>query len=298
MKILITGGSGLLGQYLNIALSKRNSILTVYNLNEGNCRLFPNAKLNISDKEKLREIFITFKPETVIHTAAISRPESCDELPIDYVMDVNVNASIEIARLCHIHKAKLIFTSTDLVYDGDQGQMLNEESKLSPVSLYASTKLQSEDGIRNNSDNYIILRTSLLFGMGLNGSVNNFHNMYYSFKNNKSVKLFYDQFRTPLSLKDASRLIEKLIRSDAKNTILNFGGKERVSRVELGEILCTLGQFDNSLIERTSMYDIPKLHKVADVSMNTEKMNSLGLIQKSIDESVIEILSNELKVES
>jgi len=293
MKILITGGSGLLGQYLNITLSVSNSILTIYNSNEGNCTSYRSEKTDLNDLKKLKEIFLTFKPDVVIHTAAISRPESCNELPLDTVMNINVTSSVQLARLCSRNKAKLIFTSTDLVYDGDAGQMLSEDSVINPVSLYAQTKIQSETEIMNIFDNYIILRTSLLYGLGLNHSVNNFHLMYHNFMSNKPVRLFYDQFRTPLALRDAAELIEELIKTDVKDITLNFGGKERVSRAELGEILCELGNFDKALIEKISMSDVTALNKVADVSMNTDKLKSLGLNQKSIEESIHIILNNE-----
>lgn len=293
MKILITGGSGLLGQYLNIALSKENDILTLYNSNDGNCKEYNSVKCELTDFEKLKELISFFKPQTVIHIAAISRPETCDKLPEEYVLDVNVNSTKAIAESCDSINAKLIFTSTDLVYDGDSGEMQKEESVPNPVSLYAKTKLYSEHEIQNIFENFIILRTSLLYGLGKNHSVNNFHNMYYSFKKNQSVRLFYDQYRTPLSLIDAAGLIERIIKSDVKNIVLNFGGRERVSRVELGERLCELTNTDKALIEKTSMYDVPELYKVADVSMNTEKLQSLGLMQKSIEESILEIIKND-----
>lgn len=292
MKILITGGSGLLGQYLNLSLSSENQILSLYNSFPGNCPQFNSARVNLTDHERLKSIFLDFKPNTVIHTAAISRPETCDELPEHFVVDVNVNATKRIAELCMIHNAKLIYTSTDLVYNGDRGMMLVENAELNPISLYAETKLQAENEIKRTFDNYIILRTSLLYGIGLNHSVNNFHNMYFSFKNKKSVKLFYDQFRTPLSLLDAARLINELTSIDVKNIVINFGGTRRVSRVELGEILCDLGKFDRSLIMETSMQSAPLLHKVADVSMDTTLLQSIGLKQQTIEESISEILKS------
>jgi dTDP-4-dehydrorhamnose reductase len=291
MKILITGGSGLLGQYLNVALSKENEILTLYNSNEGNCKNYSSEKLALTDYKKLSDIFNFFRPDIVVHTAAISRPELCDKLPRNFVLNVNVNSTKEISRLCEKYEAKMIFTSTDLVYDGDSGLMLTEESKINPISLYAETKLQSEAEIKDTFDNYIILRTSLLYGIGLNHSVNNFHNMYFNFRSNKKVKLFYDQFRTPLALADAAELISRLIRLNIKNITLNFGGRERVSRTELGEMLCDICNFDRNLIERISMAEVPTLHKVSDVSMNTNKLQALGLNQKSIQESIAEMMS-------
>ena len=64
--------------------------------------------------------------------------------------------------------------------------------------------------------------------------------MYEELKNNRLVKLFADQFRTPISLNDASRIIAHLTEMDLKGETINLGGLERVSRYELGEILCAL----------------------------------------------------------
>ncbi|HMS64437.1 MAG TPA: NAD(P)-dependent oxidoreductase [Ignavibacteria bacterium] len=297
MKILITGGSGLLGQYLNCELYTDNEILTLYNENEGNCREFNSLKSDLSDIINLEKIFSEFKPDVVIHSAAISRPEQCDALPEEYVRNVNIVLTENFAELCLKYNSKLIFTSTDLVYDGDQGRMLTEESILNPVSFYAATKVESEESIKKIFDNYIILRTSLLYGMGMNHSVNNFHIMYNNFVENKRSKLFYDQFRTPLSLKNAAEIISELITKDIKNVVLNFGGRERVSRVEIAEITCDVCNFDRSLIEKVSMYEVENLHKVADVSLNTDKLQSFGIKQKSIEESVSEIV-RKLKVKS
>jgi dTDP-4-dehydrorhamnose reductase len=90
------------------------------------------------------------------------------------VYNVNVNATQEIAELCDKYSAKLIYTSTDLVYAGYRGSMLNEESKLIPVSLYAETKLMGEIKIQETFDNYLNLRIALLYGFGLGKKKNHF----------------------------------------------------------------------------------------------------------------------------
>lgn len=292
MKILITGGSGLLGQYLNIALSKTNTILSLYNSNPGNCLNYNSYKIDITDSDKLRVLVAEFNPDVIIHTAAVSRPELCDSLPEKDVIGININSVKNLAELCDSLNAKLIFTSTDLVYDGERNTLAVESEIPKPVSFYAETKAQSEAEIISVFDNYLILRTSLLYGLGFNHSVNNFHGMYNNLINGLPVKLFYDQFRTPLSLRDAADLISKLLLPEIKNTTLNFGGPERVSRCELGELLCDIADFDRSLIIPISMNDLPGLHKVSDVSMNTERLNSLGIRQKNIEESLFDIIKN------
>lgn len=294
MKILITGGSGLLGQYLNKILSSSHEILTLYFGNTGNCLEFNSEKTDVTDLKSLEKVFDTFKPDVVIHTAAVSRPELCDKLDRDFVFKINVKSTEFLAQLSEESDSLLIFTSTDLVYDGDTGGMLDENSRINPVSFYAETKVNSEELIRKYTGKYIILRTSLLYGIGLNHSTNNFHSTLLNFREGKTSRLFYDQFRTPLALHDAAQIIRDLITLGVSGETLNFGGFERVSRTGLGEILCRAGNFDSSLIERISMSDAPGLYKVADVSMNTEKLRSYGIRQRTIEQSVIEILNNDV----
>lgn len=294
MRILITGGSGLLGQYLNLHLSIENEILTVHNSTPGNCLNYMNMKTDLTGFNDLRNLFSLFNPETLIHTAAISRPEECDRLPAEQVLDVNFNLNKYLTELCNEFKCRFIFTSTDLVYDGNSGKYLEENSMVNPLSLYARTKLDSENYISDNSENYLILRTSLLYGIGLNGSTCNFHQMLNKFKTGEMVKLFHDQYRTPLSLNDAALVIRKIVNSDIKNIILNFGGRERVSRAELGEMTCDIFKYDNSLIEKISLKDAEVNNKVYDVSMNTDLLNSFGVKQMGVEESLIKIYLEEL----
>ncbi len=293
MKILITGGSGLLGQYLNLQLAKNNEILTFYNSQIGNCKNFNSARVDITNQEKLNEIFSSFKPEVVIHTAAVSNPNIASKLSSKDVYKINVNATKNFAELCEKYKSKLIYTSTDLVYAGYRGSMLVEEGKLIPVSIYAETKLMGEVKIQETFDDYIILRTALMYGIGLNNSKCHFHEMYNNLKDGKQARLFTDQFRTPLALLDAARMIDELIQKDIKNEIINFGGPERVSRFQLGEKLCEATSLDKNLLIPISMNDIPDMPQVADVSMNTDKLKSYGIKQNSIDECISQIIKGK-----
>ncbi len=290
MKILITGGSGLLGQYLNIELSKQNQILTIYNSNTGNCNEFNSINADILNFDTIEELFEDFNPDVVIHTAAVTTTMPDKSISSKHIFDLNVNATLKIAELCKKYKSKLIYTSTDLVYAGYRGSMLKEDAKLIPVSIYAETKLMGEIKIREAFDNFIILRTALLFGFGLNHSTNHFHKMYNDLADGKPVKLFTDQFRTPISLIEAAKVISELIQLDIKSEIINLGGPERISRYELGKRLCEIGGFDKNFLQQIKMDDVKNLPKVADVSMNTDKLVTLGIKTKSLDEMISEII--------
>lgn len=291
MKILITGGSGLLGQYLNIELSKNNSILTIFNNNIRNSKNYNSIRLDINDNYKMDEIFSSFNPDVVVHTAAISNPKIASQIDSKLVYNTNVIATRNIAELCSRFNAKLVYSSTDLVYAGYKGSMLKEDSKLMPVSFYAESKLMGEVKIREIFDNYLILRIALLYGYGLNNSYNHFHQMYLNLKNKIPVKLFNDQFRTPIELNDAAKIINQLIGNEIISETINIGGKERLSRFQLGELLCKKAGFDSSLLQKIIMDELPDIPKVEDVSLDTSKLQSYGINQSSVEDSIANFLS-------
>jgi dTDP-4-dehydrorhamnose reductase len=290
MRIFITGGSGSLGQYLNLVLSREHEILTQYNSKQGNCLQYNSVQADITDYKKIKLLLMEFKPNVIIHTAAITSVQIAEKLPSKFVFEVNVNATEKLAKLSSDLGAKLFYLSTDLVYAGYRGSMLKEDGKLIPASFYAESKLMGEEKIKSASNEFIILRTGLLYGFGSNGSTNFFDYMFHNLKNKKPVKLFSDQFRTPLSLWEAARIISELCKIKINNEIINFGGIERVSRLELGNRLCKIAGLDCTLLHGISMYDTPDIPDAADVSMNTNKLQSLGIKLLSIDESLIEIM--------
>lgn len=289
-KILITGGSGLLGQYINIEAAKFFELLTMFNSNVGNCDKFNNVNANIKNFDSVKELFTSFKPDIVIHTAAITNPVPRPGQSSKEIYATNVNATKNIAKLCRQFNAKLIYTSTDLVYAGYRGSMLTEDAKLIPASLYAETKLVAEMKIKETLENYLILRTALLYGFGLSHSRSHFHKMNDELKNNRPVKLFTDQYRTPIELSEASKIIIQLARMDLMNETINVGGVERVSRFELGEILCSAAGYNKSLLQKITIDELPKVPKVEDVSLNTGKLQSFGIKQETIKENILKLI--------
>lgn len=292
LKILITGGSGTLGQYLNLHLSKYFTILTLYNSNAGNCADYNSRKVDLTDLQLLQKVFDDYQPDVVVHTAAIASPILAETANAAFVYDVNVTATKNLADLCGASNAKIIYTSTDLVYAGYRGMMLGENSKLVPISFYAETKLMGEEKIKSSADNFIILRTALLYGFGMNHSQTHFQQMYENLKHGKEVKLYTDQYRTPLELNDAARMIGELIKKNIKSEIINFGGSQRVSRFQLGELLCDIAGLDKSLLIASRMSDLQNYPAVEDVSMNISKLNSCGIFPSTIEESIRTSLEN------
>lgn len=279
-----------MGSYLNNELSKKFEILTTFINTKGDSDYYQNKKLDITDYNGVRETFAGFKPDVVVHTAAISNQKKADKLPADIVRKINVEGTENIAGLCREYGARLLFLSTDLVYDGNQGSMLTENAKLNPASLYAETKLEAEEKIQSKAGDYVILRSALMYGLVNRPEDNYFQFMYESLKNEQTVRLFYDQFRTPLWLGDAARMIKEIIDFVEIRRTFNFGGLERLSRWDMGEILCSIAGLDKDLLVKRSMYDIDGLPKVPDVSMNTDSLQAYGIKAGKYEERVEQIL--------
>jgi dTDP-4-dehydrorhamnose reductase len=289
MKILITGGSGLLGQYLNIELSKNYTILTLYHENIRNCKDYNSTNINLTNTQELRKIFKSFHPEVVIHAAAVSNPMQAAQIDPGLVYNINVNVTKELSILCAENDTRLFYTSTDLVYAGNRGSMLKEDAKLFPASFYAESKLMGEVKIKEIFKNYMILRVALLYGYSLSNSYNHFHRMYVNLMNNMPVRVFTDQFRSPIEISNTAEIINQLIQADIIGETINIGGLERVSRFQLGEILCDIAGFDRNLLVPVTMDEMPDLPKVEDVSMDTGKLQSYNIRQKTIEDSIREL---------
>ncbi|GMU87195.1 MAG: hypothetical protein AMXMBFR48_24360 [Ignavibacteriales bacterium] len=292
LRILITGGSGLLGQYLNKALSQKYEILTCWNKHQGNCTDYPNLRLDLTNNDKITGTVREFQPDVIVHAAAFASPILPPEISTAYVNQVNVTATALLAKLAQEQVARMIYTSTDLVYAGYRGSMLTESAKLVPLSLYAETKLIGEGKVARECENHVILRTSLMYGIGLNHAVSHFTGMVKALREGNPIKLFTDQIRTPLSYPDAARMIGEIIERSEISGIYNFGGKDRLSRFEMGEILCKLGGFDTSLLIPSSCRDIPNYPAVEDVSLNTDKLGESGIYANSYEHEVKTLLGN------
>jgi nucleoside-diphosphate-sugar epimerase len=215
MRILVTGGLGYLGSVLTIELLNRGFDVSIADIKlYGNflpeevkekVRIFENDIRNSAIKEAIKD------SDVVVHLAAIVGDPACDLIK-QQAVDINLNGTKNILKLCNKHNKKLIFTSTCSVY-GASNRILKESSKTLPLSIYALTKLASENLIERYGKSFTIFRLATLFGysprMRFDLVVNTFIGNAIQ---NKEITVFGgDQWRPFLHVKDASDAIIKTI---------------------------------------------------------------------------------------
>lgn len=208
MRILITGGQGMLARTLVSALEA-----------EGGYEIFApgRAELDITNADSVTRVFADFKPGTVLHCAAYTKVDQCED-ERELAFAVNNQGSANVAQACTSVGARLIAFSTDYVFDGAKDGAYSEfDNATGGVNVYGESKWAGECSIRLNCPDHIIARVSWLYGPGGPSFV---HTMLrLNKKGVPCLKVVDDQFGNPTStLAVAQAVLCLLQRPDLKGT--------------------------------------------------------------------------------
>ena len=243
---LLTGSSGFLGRYLlKYSPPDDQKIIAHYRTEPpahyGRDVQFVQLDFLEDDWSALE----TLRPELIIHTAAMAAIDECEVKP-EISHHINFEATRRLTDLAAERQARFIFISSDVVFDGSKGQY-REDDLPNPQSVYANSKLQAENYVLEHLPDAVVLRPSVFYGLTLNGRPSFTQTMLRNLHEGKQVFLFTDQFRSPLLVNNLAEATWEIADMDF-NGILHMGGPERMSRMEMGEVLCDLFKLDRSLL--------------------------------------------------
>lgn len=212
MKILITGAKGMMGSDLMKVLSQKKE----YNLIGATRNDF-----DITDYSQTLQFLKDKRPDIVIHAAAYTKVDDCESHP-ETAYKVNEAGTKNVASGCKDINAKLICISTDYIFNGRKNIPYLENDIPEPLSVYGDSKLKGEQAVQDNLNDFIIVRTSWLFGRNGNNFISA---ILKQAEKTKTIKVVNDQTGSPTYTIDLSHAIEKLISCNAKGTfnITNSG---------------------------------------------------------------------------
>lgn len=200
MKVLVTGANGQLGYDVVKELQKQNI----------ECYGATRKDFDLIDFEATERFIVNYMPDVVIHCAAYTAVDKAeDEKGLCYL--VNASATENIAEICKKINAKMLYISTDYVFDGTKGGFYEVDDIPNPVNVYAKTKLLGEQAVQKILDKYFIVRISWVFGEHGNNFVKT---MLKLAKERKELNMVADQYGSPTYTADLAPLLIVMIKTD------------------------------------------------------------------------------------
>jgi dTDP-4-dehydrorhamnose reductase len=204
MKILVTGAAGMLGSDLVRRFSEGHEVTGVTRQN-----------FDILKEREIRASLAEFRPDWVIHSAAYTNVDGCEKEP-DKAYRVNSDGARDVARACWSVGARMLFVSTDYVYDGNKGSPYVETDQPGPLNVYGKSKLKGEQEVLRVLPDALIVRTSWLYGH--NGP--NFVEAILSQVGKKDeLRVVDDQAGNPTYTRDLADGIARLVEAGASGVV-------------------------------------------------------------------------------
>ena len=265
---LVTGSSGFLGEVALTQFSKKHTALGTYHTTNKGERL----QLDITDEKKVLDLFYSIRPKVVVHTAALADLDYCEEHSAE-ARKVNVIGTRNVALACRAVGAKMVYISTDQVFDGENGPY-SEEDIPSPANVYGRTKLESEGVVKSILADYLIVRTPLILGLGSRFVTG----LLKACEAGKEARLPVDIYANPIAAQSLTEIIEELV-SKGKTGVYHVGGAEYLNRYEIAVRLADVLKFDRSrLIACNSDDTHRKARRSRKGGLRTDKLKrELGL---------------------
>ncbi|XP_074563166.1 uncharacterized protein LOC141819812 [Curcuma longa] len=304
-RVLVVGGTGYLGQHLLQGLAGG----LLYDLAFTHHRPIPPPdlvaavspvlpfRIDLRTGDGFDAISSSFgQPDVVVNCAALSVPRACEMDPATAV-SINVPSSL-VNWLSSFNNSNslLVHLSTDQVYEGVKS-FYKEEDETVPVNMYGKTKLAAEQHIIAHCSNYAILRSSIIYGPQTISPVEKSLPIQWIDsvlnKQGHEVEFFHDEFRCPVYVKDMVDVIMAATKkwiSDGKQMqlLLNVGGPNRVSRLQMAESVARIKRYNLSLIKPVSASSVDRgVRSPSDISMDISRLiQVLGVSPCLFDDGV------------
>jgi len=289
--ILVTGASGFLGEHLVRVLAARGADVVGTYLNHpidiAGARTVP---VDLADGPAVERLIRDLRPGAVFHCAALTDAAACERDPAAAeaaIVDATARLAGALGRLAP--GTPMVAVSTDLVFDGE-GAPYAEEDEAKPLGVYGSLKLRAERPVLDLPLGSVV-RTALLFGPPGTCKGGFLAWMIGAILRDERLTLFEDEVRTPVHVRDVVDAMLALAMGGRRG-LFHAGGPERLSRMEMGRILCRVaGRDEKALVSvrlAESKYPAPRPR---DVSLVSEKLReATGFAPRTFEQGLREIL--------
>ncbi|SCY58125.1 dTDP-4-dehydrorhamnose reductase [Alkaliphilus peptidifermentans] len=232
MKICIIGGTGQLGNELNNVFKNKNIIS------------LGKKQMDITNLDETNNILKSIKPDWLIHTAAFTNVDKCEERQ-EIAYQVNTMGTANVAKVASELKSKLIYISSDYVFDGEKGSPYHEEDQQNPINVYGKSKYLGELEVMKNLKTYYIVRTSWLYGFRGNNFVQTILNLT---NHNTLISAVNDQRGCPTFTYDLAQALEILVDKEEGHGIYHLVNNDSCTWYDFAEEICRIKKINAKVI--------------------------------------------------
>jgi len=248
-RILVTGASGLLGSKIVKLAEQSLEVIPTHNTRS----FFKDSiKLDITNRTEVFQVTAKIKPDVVIHVAAETRVDQCEKNR-EEAWKVNAKGTKNVAVACGKIKARLIYVSTDYVFDGEKGVYF-ESDEPNPVNYYGWTKLKGEEFVRENCQDYVIARPSVLYGWH-SWKTNFALWVMESLRRKEPITVVDDHYNSPTLADNLAEALLEIAETDL-NGIFHTAGSERINRYEFAVKIAKNFDLDANMIKPVKMSEL------------------------------------------
>jgi dTDP-4-dehydrorhamnose reductase len=290
MKFLVTGSAGLIGsQVVKDLLTQNHTVYSCYHDEKPLHGI--SISLDLTDTNKIIQTLQETKPDRVIHLAALTGVDLCEEQQ-EFATTVNVKATEIMAQQAAKINAFFLYVSTDYIFDGIKG-MYQENDLTNPLGFYGNSKLEGEIALNKLASGWCIARTSTPFGI---------HPKKKSFplwvKENlelkKEIPVVTDQFTSPTYIPNLSKMLIEIATRQISG-IIHVSGGTRISRYTFAELVANKLNLDKKLLIPTKIDTINwKAQRPKDSSLDVSLANEILNEKPQKIEQSLELFINEL----
>lgn len=281
-KIYITGIAGMLGANIGYLLKDRYKIHGVDKVNfsgkDIECEQF-----DLLDNNLLRSSLHKFNPDYLIHTAAMVNVDLCEEKQ-EEAKQLNVELTKQLVNLCNEISCKLIFISSDAVFDGENCSLYNEKDTANPINYYGKTKLTAEQFVLEK--NQIVVRTNI-YGFNIQNKNSLGEWICESLKKGEKIGMFTDIDFSPILVNELTEILIQLLER-GKRGLFHVCGTGCITKYDFGKYIQDCFEIETGeIIKTTSNEKNFKALRSKHMGMSNDKVkNELNITIPTPQESI------------
>jgi dTDP-4-dehydrorhamnose reductase len=247
-RVLVIGGSGFIGQYLMSQLRDKPEyqVSGTYNSRMVRDGCGNWYKVDLTEERGLDRVFELVNPQVVVLLAAMADVGACQR---DYQLATNLNffGTKNVTSLCDTYRARLVFLSTEYVFDGARGNYREDETP-APTTHYGQTKWEAEQAVSQCSSSWSVIRTSLVYGWPAWADRSNLvTRVIDNLTRGRPAYGYTDQYRSPVYVEDLAQGIVQVMEEDYSG-VTHLGGPDWAHMGQFVKAVAEHFQLDSSLV--------------------------------------------------